>query len=667
MSTYDYLLDLARQALDARDQIVERLLLEGSRSELRARARRQRAFFRTRLGALPRRTDLRARTVGRLRGEGYRIEKVVFESEPGIPVTANLYLPARGPRPCPAVLVPSGHHDLGKAAETYQRICILLARTGMAAFCYDPISQGERYQLLTEAGTRRFWPTYEHTLTGVGAILLGSNTARRRVWDGMRALDYLQSRSDLDPRRLGCTGNSGGGTLTSYLLALDGRLACAAPSCYLTSLRRFLETIGPQDAEQNISGQVAAGMDHADYLFMGALPPSGGAPTPTLISAASRDFFDQRGTWDTFRQAKRLYTRLGHPERLDLVEAPEEHGFSLPLRQAVASWMRRWLLGVDEPVTEAPTRIHTETELACTPRGQVQLVPGVATAFARHAVIGDRLRARRQSRPLPAAAFRQQVRELIGAPRWGQVPAPEATATARRPGSGYTSQNLSLRTDLSPDLPTRLLRPRHWNGTAVLWADGGRARAASRPAGQLARSGHLVLAVDLSELGQLRQSVTRSSFLAYLLDRSLLGQRVAELLACTRYLVEQACPRAPAEVHLVGVGEAGVAALHAAALEPRRFSRVSVRRSLHAWADLLTNEATPLEQMAQVVHGALQHYDLPELQRLVPAGRLEVVEPVDAAGRAVVPDVNPPQETTRSGAPQRSGDRAAEPRRHDPT
>src|SRR5262249_9565783 len=140
--------------------------------------------------------------------------------------------------------------------------------------------------------------TLEHTMVGVSSIPLGTSTARYRIWDGMRSLDYLASRPDIDPNRLGCTGNSGGGTLTSYLMALGERIAGAAPSCYLPSLRRLLETIGPQDAEQNIHAQIAFGMDHADYVMMRA-------PRPTLMCVATRDFFDINGAWNSFRQAKR--------------------------------------------------------------------------------------------------------------------------------------------------------------------------------------------------------------------------------------------------------------------------------------------------------------------------------------------------------------------------
>ena len=151
---------------------------------------------------------------------------------------------------------------------------ILLAKNGMASFCYDPIEQGERYQLLDDGGKPLVGGTTAHSLVGVGSTLLGRNTATFRVWDGMRAIDDLQSRQEIDPQRIGCTGNSGGGTLTSYLMALDPRIVCAAPSGYLCGFRRLCETIGPQDAEQNIHGQIALGMDHADYILARAPKPT---------------------------------------------------------------------------------------------------------------------------------------------------------------------------------------------------------------------------------------------------------------------------------------------------------------------------------------------------------------------------------------------------------
>ena len=314
---------LAYEALDRRDAAFEKLKTP---EDVAAWQESRRQIFLGLWADFPPRTPLKARVVARQQHDGYRLEKVIYESQPRHFVTALMYLPAAKP-PFPGVLVPCGHSDNGKANESYQRVCILLAKNGMAALCYDPIDQGERCQLPGLAGKNRGGGTVAHCLAGVGSILLGRNTATFRVWDGMRSLDYLESRADIDPRRLGCTGNSGGGTLTSYLMALDGRIACAAPSCYLCGFRRLLETLGPQDAEQNIHAQIAFGLDHADYVLMRA-------PRPTLMCTATHDFFKIDGAWNAFRQAKRVYTRLGAAENIAIAEADEQHGFTVLLRQA---------------------------------------------------------------------------------------------------------------------------------------------------------------------------------------------------------------------------------------------------------------------------------------------------------------------------------------------
>src|SRR6185295_13497997 len=142
------------------------------------------------------------------------------------------------------------------------------------------------------------------------------------------------------------------------------RIACAAPSCYITSLERLFATIGPQDAEQNITGQVAFGMEHSDYVTMRA-------PKPTLICTGTQDFFDIQGAWTTYREAKQVYAMIGHAERVDLIEYNDKHGFSQPRREAALRWMLRWLQGVDEPRTEKPVVLFKEEDLRCTSSGQV--------------------------------------------------------------------------------------------------------------------------------------------------------------------------------------------------------------------------------------------------------------------------------------------------------
>jgi cephalosporin-C deacetylase-like acetyl esterase len=135
-------------------------------------------------------------------------------------VTANLYLP-EATAPVPAVVVSSGHSRTAKTAEYNQRFALMMVRLGMAALCFDPIGQGERSQILDERHVPEHkGTTTEHQLVGLGSILVGRNTASYRLWDAMRAIDYVSGRPEVDPARIGFTGCSGGGTMTSYVMAM---------------------------------------------------------------------------------------------------------------------------------------------------------------------------------------------------------------------------------------------------------------------------------------------------------------------------------------------------------------------------------------------------------------------------------------------------------------
>jgi len=629
-----YLKARASQALRARLDGYEAIK---SAADVLAYQDRMKAFMARQLGGLPERGPVVSRVVGRIGREGFHIEKVLFESQPGIWVSGLLYVPA-GQGPFPAVLVACGHSDNGKAYEQYQRAPSLLARNGIAAFCYDPIGQGERGQILDEQGRQKYPSTLEHTLVGVGAMLIGRNTAYYRVYDGMRAIDYLQSRADIDGTRIGCTGTSGGGTLTSYLMALDDRIVAAAPSCYLTSLERLFVTEGPQDAEQNIAAQLAFGMDHADYIIMRA-------PRPTLICCATRDFFDILGTWDSFRQAKRAYTRLGAAEAVDLIESDDEHGFNAPHRVAMVRFMRRHLLGVDGPVEDIDMPMLTDEELRCTPEGQVLRMDGARSVLALNADHEAALAANRQglweSSPLP-----EMLRAVRNASRirpLAELPEPVAERREWIKRDGYRIEKLVLSTEPGIDLPALALVPPAVRGPAVLWLDPQGKQAGAQPGGPieaLVQQGRLVLAVDLRGEGETRPASRygeewarlfgadwQEAFLAYMLDKPLLAQRAEDVLVSARFLATYPGLAARIPVDVVAIGELGPPALHAVALEPDVFGVLTLRRCIESWATVVRNpELTG--QLANAIHGALKTYDLPDLVRSLPVGRVVIEEPV---------------------------------------
>src|SRR5690606_891383 len=224
------------------------------------------------MGGLPgTKTPLNARITGRLDREGYRIDALVFESLPGFYVTASLYIPD-GRGPFPAVLGTAGHSAEGRAAEPYQRVWANLARRGVLVLAFDPPGQGERLQYFDPAtGASRIGVgTPEHSHVGRQCLLTGTSIARYFVWDGVRALDYLLTRPDVDPTRIGVAGNSGGGTQAAWLGALEPRLAAIDSSCYITSWKELWQGSGPQDMEQVLPGFLAEGLDFADVIAAAA-------------------------------------------------------------------------------------------------------------------------------------------------------------------------------------------------------------------------------------------------------------------------------------------------------------------------------------------------------------------------------------------------------------
>ena len=466
---------------------------------------RLREKFLDAIGGLPERTPLKPQVTGAIRRDGYRVEKVIFQSRPKHFVTALLFVPDgdRFEPPYPGVLVPCGHARSAKGSDAYQTVGALLAIHGMAALVFDPIDQGERSQYLGEGGWPQLWGTRAHSLLGIGSTLLGRNTARFEIFDGMRAIDYLQSRPEIDPKRIGCTGNSGGGTQMSYLMALDGRIKAAAPSCYLCGFPALLSTIGPQDAEQNIFGQLAFGMDHADYVMMRA-------PRPVLICAATEDFFDIGGAWETFRYCKRLYTRLGFAERVDLLENDAKHNYNVTQREGVVRWMSRWLLGTDEPIVEPTITLLTEEEYQCTPEGQVMLLPGARSTYELNEEYEKQLAPRRAEAWKTGDRNRllAEVRQLAGIRRLEDLPRPEVEKLESVQRPGYRIAKYVLTPEMGIALPALRFVPEELkSSTAVLYLhEDGKAADASPggPIERLVKQGSIVLAVDLRGMGQTR-------------------------------------------------------------------------------------------------------------------------------------------------------------------
>ena len=316
------------------------------------------------IGPFPKKTPLNARITGVLERKDYSVEKLVYESVPGFFVTAALFLPKNRKGKLPAIIYASGHTENGFRNETYQHIIINLVKKGFVVLAFDPIGQGERLQYFNEKeGESHFEPTIEHSYPGAQCYISGYSPTNYFVWDGIRTVDYLITRKEVDPKRIGMTGRSGGGTQTAFTAAFDERILAAAPECFITSMEYILKTIGPQDAEQNLVHMINEGIDHADLLEVRA-------PKPTLMLTTTRDFFSIQGARDTYQEVKRFYKGLGDESQINMVEDDDVHISTKKNREAMYTFFQEYLNNPGSS-DDLNVEVFKEKELWVTETGQL--------------------------------------------------------------------------------------------------------------------------------------------------------------------------------------------------------------------------------------------------------------------------------------------------------
>ncbi len=578
-------------------------------------------------------TPLNAKVTGILDRDGYTVEKVIFESRPKFHVTANLYLPKEHPGgKVPGVVGSCGHSDNGKCAAAYQSFAQGLARLGTACLIFDPIGQGERSQYVDPAGKLLIkGTTTEHNHAGNQMELVGEFLGSWRAWDGIRALDYLLTRPEIDPQHVGITGNSGGGTLTTWLIGLERRWTMGAPACFVTAWRRNLENELPQDNEQCPPRSLALGLDHDDYL-------AAMAPRPLIILAQEKDYFDARGAEESFARLRHLYGLLGAEDQVKLHIGPDPHGYSQPNREAMYRFFNS-VTGASDAGSEPAIVIEEDADLQCTPSGQVVLDPGSRTVFAFTKAKAERLKAAREAAPLAGGELREAVANSLRLPERDPVAAPDYRilrpygpkrgyprshwihyAVASEPGIEAVCTVLFDESHVS-----RLPAAPEGGGKALLWI-------AEKSSDQELREdaflkelvaaqddATLIVACDVRGVGE-SLPVTAGNqphsyygadyfYAAYanMLARPYLGGKTHDVLRVIDLLIS----RGWTGLHLAAKGRATLPGGLAALLD-ERVKSVSLREPLESWHSLAVKEhyQWPLSHM---VFGVLKTWDLPEV------------------------------------------------------
>ena len=637
----DYLSKIRSADESARDKVITAVKNRGEMAKYQAEAR---ARLDAILGAFPPKTPLNAKTAGRLDRGGYTVEKVIFESRPRYYVTANVYVPKRGQAPYPAVVAPVGHWGAGKFFEDYQRLGAYLARRGFLVMVYDVPGQGERQQYydhvlgqtLLSPGNTIWFVTIEHNYASGQTILTRDNYASYLLWDGIRAIDYLTERTDVDREKIACTGTSGGGLQTEVLSAIDPRIKVSIPVCY-------------GGCAPDTPSRKGIGRADVDALI---------APRPLLMIEATGD--PRAGVLAKQKRhevVSHLYEISGANERTRFVITEEPHGYGEAIRRAAYEWLSRWLNGAApaaETLKEEPWAIEPEDALAATTTGQVKTALGGETVFTLNRSEAARIQDRG---PLPRsreaiADWRLRLREDVKA-RIALDPS-KAALSPRQLGrfdkGGFLLEQIVYYSDPEVYIPGLLFLPKSAGPrpAVILVNEGGKTAGGvvDKYVRPLVEAGNIVLSIDPRGVGETAPAVNRErNYRSFVHDSegsltfealgagvTLVGLRTRDVLKAVDYLETR--PEVDrAKISAIGYGSGGVLVLHAAALD-ERIRSVAGLQSLISYASLVENEIYG-HRMSLFPRAGLSKYDLPELAALIAPRPLLLLNTVDQVHRPV--------------------------------
>jgi cephalosporin-C deacetylase-like acetyl esterase len=594
------------------------------------------------VGPLQEKTPLNARVTGVIQKEDYTVEKVIYESLPGYYVTAALFLPKNLKGRAPAVIYASGHTSNGFRSEAYQHIIINLVKKGFVVLAFDPIGQGERLQYYDEKeGKSRFGSTIEHSYPGAQCYISGYSPAKYFIWDGIRSVDYLLTRNEVDPERIGMTGRSGGGTQTAYTAALDDRILAAAPECFITSMEYILKSIGPQDAEQNLIHMISEGLDHADLLEVRA-------PKPGLMITTTRDFFSIQGARETFDEVKQFYGRLGAADQISMVEDDDVHASTKKNREAMYAFFQKYLDNPGSPV-DLEVEIFDAQDLWATESGQL------ATSITSETIYSlNRKIASNQIAKLKLNRARNDIDERTG----------KTVSEAKRlsgfniPGSygevvfsgRYVTEEYVLEKYLIPGsgeymLPAVMFRPTGEGNkeVVILLDEQGMEHAAKQDSlliHSMLKQGFSVLLFDVRGTGSLGPGYLKGDayidntsfnqwFAGNLTNKSLVGMRAEDILRITHFMKNDF--EEFETISAIASGASGSELLHAAVFD-KRIHKIGLLHPFMSFADLVLNREYSPAYIPSTVAGAIEEYDLPDLMAALSPRKLLIINPQSEKG-----------------------------------
>jgi len=635
-SLYHHLTSEAFELLESRAERIKQLQ---TRDEWRQRQTMVRQTIWDILGSFPEKTPLNARITGTVEKDGYRVENVIYESLPGFYVTASIFIPEDVVKPAPAILFCCGHSTGVYRLAGYQLPLLNLVKKGFIVLAIDPIGQGERLQYYNpETGESMIGGScHEHSYPSAQVFLTGKSIARYFLWDGIRGIDYLVSRPEVDSKRIGVHGLSGGGTQTAYISAMDERVVASAPAGYITSYRRLMESVGVQDGEQNFYHGISSGIDHPDFIEIRV-------PKPTLIMATTRDFFSIQGARETYAEAKRVYEIFGKPGNIEIVEDDHRHGYTKKNRESMYAFFQKHLQ-LPGSSAEEEVQFVTPQELQKTSTGQLSNSLGGETVFSLNRKETEKLiielQVSRQDLTSHLPGVLKSAKKLSGYQEPAEVHEPVFTGRFQR--EAYVIEKYFVKGEGDYVIPYLLMIPDKPNNKALIYLHpSGKAVEASAD-GEIewfVRNGFTVLAPDMIGVGEMGPGDFRGDayidgisynmwFSSMLIGRSIVGIRAGDIVRLTRLLQKN---NEISEIYGLARKEMAPVLLHAAAFDPA-ITRIALIEPYCSYRSIVMNRFYNSGFVHSTVPGALKAYDLPDLAASLAPRNLLIVNAIDQNGK----------------------------------
>lgn len=651
-SLYHY---LAAQSFDLLDKRADQVAALVSLSDWKERQQSIRKTLNDIVGPFPKKTPLRVKVVKTVHKAGYKMEQVIYESQPGFYVTSSLFIPNGLKAKAPAIIYCSGHSPDGYRGKVYQHVILNLVKKGFIVLAFDPVGQGERLQYFDPTAAKSIvdGPTHEHSYPGAQAFIAGSSQARYMIWDGIRSVDYLLSRMEVDPDRIGITGRSGGGTQSSYIAAFDERIEAVAPENYITSFARLFESVGPQDAEQNFFNGIKRGIDHADLLEIRA-------PKPALMITTTRDAFSIQGARETAKEVARIYQVYGKEDNFSMVEDDAPHASTLKNREAMYAFFQKALNNPGSSKDEELELLSAD-EIRVTETGEVSTSLGGETVFSLNRKDSEKLVKNLQSlREDPSVDFLSTV--VDSAKRFSGYEEPKETAepvfTGRFQQEDYVIEKYFVKGEGDYPIPYLLIKPERPSHKALLYLNPAGKSVGALAGGEIewfVKRGYTVLAPDLVGIGETGPGVFRGDayigktsfnvwFASIQVGRSIVGIRAGDVVRLTRLLHENT---AITEIYGFAREQAAPVLLHAAAFEPL-IKRIALIKPYSSYRSIVMNRSYNPVFIPNTVPGAMGVYDLPDLAASLAPRKLMMVGMVDGAGNDNPDEVKVDQQFIRA-------------------